>query len=359
MGRIRNFSAGPGVLPEAVLARAAQEMMDYHGSGMSVTEMSHRSKVYEGIHYGAIQKLRDLLSISDDYAVLFLQGGASMQFAMVAQNLMPVGGQADYIDSGNFASAAIEQGKKFGQVNVVASSKQDKYTYIPATTRDTFTPGAAYVHTTGNNTIYGTRFIDWPDTGDIPLVCDLSSSILSEPLDVSRFGLIYAGAQKNMGPAGVTCVIIRKDLLGRARPETPAMLDYAVHAKADSLYNTPPTFSIYMLGLVLEWIEGLGGLTAMQKLNQDKAALLYDYIDASAAFSNPVQKPFRSIMNVPFVLATPELDDAFIKAAAAEGFANLKGHRAVGGMRASIYNAMPRQAIEDLVAFMRNFEAKL
>jgi len=359
MKRVYNFSAGPSMLPESVLSRAAEELLCYGDSGMSVMEMSHRSRPYEAIIGEAEKLLRELMNIPTNYRVLFLQGGASMQFAMVPLNLMPENGSADYVDSGNFASLAMKEAARYGTARCAASSKENNYTQLPALTATTFDPNAAYVHITGNNTIYGTRYTQWPNTGSVPLVCDLSSSILSEPVDVSKFGIIYAGAQKNMGPAGVTAVIIREDLIGKARKSCPAMLNYEIHDKAGSMYNTPPTYSIYMLKLVLEWLKSLGGLTAMQAINQEKAGLLYDYLDNSTAFRAPVVKEYRSMMNIPFVLPTAELDDAFIKEAETRGFVNLRGHRSVGGMRASIYNAMPRQGVSDLVAFMAEFEKNL
>ncbi|MCL2432975.1 MAG: 3-phosphoserine/phosphohydroxythreonine transaminase [Clostridia bacterium] len=355
MNRIYNFSAGPSCLPLPVLERAGREIACYGQAGMSVMEMSHRGKDFIPIAEAAEAKLRCLLGIPQNYKVLFLQGGASMQFAAVPLNLLPETGSADYIDSGNFAHLAMEEAQRFGHVRCAASSREENYVKIPEITG--LDKNAAYLHITGNNTIYGTRYIEWPESDC--LVCDLSSSILSEPIDVSKFGLIYAGAQKNMAPAGLTVVIVREDLLGRARPGCPAMLDYAVQAKAGSMYNTPPCWAIYMLLLVLEWLEGLGGLAAMKKLNQAKAAVLYDAIDQSKVFSSKVEKRFRSLMNVPFMLEDDEQNKRFIKEAAANGMVQLAGHRSVGGMRASIYNAMPREGVEKLAEFMKDFERTL
>ncbi len=354
--RVYNFSAGPSMLPEEALERASGEMLNYKNSGMSVMEMSHRSKVYEEIIFGAMAKLRTIMSIPEQYKILFLQGGASTQFAAVPLNLMNKNGKADYILTGQFATKAYEEAKKYGQVNVAASSKDKNFTYIPKQSELSLSDDADYVHICFNNTIFGTKWNYIPSTGDIPLVADISSCILSEPIDVSRFGLLYAGAQKNMAPAGLTVVIVREDLLGNVAPSTPTMLDYKIMAENDSMYNTPPCYSIYMCSLVLDWIEKLGGLRAMQKINEDKAAILYDYLDQSHLFSAPVEKDCRSIMNVTFVTGSEELDNRFVKEAAGAGFVNLKGHRSVGGMRASIYNAMPTQGIIDLVAFMKEFE---
>lgn len=356
MNRVYNFSAGPSMLPLPVLERAAKEMTDYKGSGMSVMEMSHRSPVYEEIIANAEQNLRKLMNIPDNYKVLFLQGGATTQFAAVPLNLMNKHRKADYIISGQFSKKAADEAAKYGEVNVLASSKDKNFSYVPYV--DKFSPDADYVHICYNNTIYGTTFHYIPETGGIPLVADMSSYILSAPIDVTRFGLIYAGAQKNMGPAGVTVVIVREDLIGNARPETPVMLDYKVQADNGSMYNTPPCYSIYIAGLVFEWILELGGLEAMEKINREKAAILYDYLDQSKLFKATAQKEFRSRMNVCFVTGSEELDKKFCAEAKAAGFVNLKGHRSVGGMRASIYNAMPIEGVKKLVEFMAKFEAE-
>ena len=358
MARVYNFSAGPSMLPKEVLERAASEMLDYGGSGTSVLEMSHRSPVYDEIIKGAERKFRALLNIPDNYKVLFLQGGASTQFAAVPLNLMNGSGKADYILSGQFSSKAYEEGKKYGDVVAVASSKDAGFSYVPVVEKTAFRQDADYVHICFNNTIYGTKFPYIPDTGEIPLVADFSSCIASEPIDVSRFGLIYAGAQKNIAPAGLTVVIVREDLLGKARACTPTMLDYKVMADNDSMYNTPPCYCIYMLGLVCDWLEKQGGMSAMKAKNERKANLLYGYLDSQDYYIAPVQKESRSMMNVTFVTGDAELDKAFVKAAEQEGLINLKGHRSVGGMRASIYNAMPYEGVEKLVDFMKKFAAE-
>lgn len=359
MSRVYNFSAGPSMLPEAVLRRAAAEMLDYEGSGQSVMEMSHRSKTYQSIIDGCSSLLREVMQIPDNYEILFLQGGASTQFAMVPLNLATKTGKADFVLTGQWAKKAYSEAKKLITAREVASSADKTFSYIPTLDPATFDPQADYFHICMNNTIYGTKFAQLPDTGDVPLVADVSSCILSEPLDVSRFGLLYAGAQKNMGPAGLTVVIIRKDLIGEPREGTPTMLTYKIHAENGSMYNTPPCYAIYICKLVLEWIKNeVGGLEKMQQLNQQKAALLYDYLDQSTLFHGTVEKGFRSLMNIPFVTGNEEMDAAFVKAATAAGFVNLKGHRTVGGMRASIYNAMPLEGVEKLVAFMKDFEAK-
>ena len=358
MARVYNFSAGPSMLPKEVLERAASEMLDYGGSGTSVLEMSHRSPVYDEIIKGAERKFRALLNIPDNYKVLFLQGGASTQFAAVPLNLMNGSGKADYILSGQFSSKAYEEGKKYGDVVAVASSKDAGFSYVPVVEKTAFRQDADYVHICFNNTIYGTKFPYIPDTGEIPLVADFSSCIASEPIDVSRFGLIYAGAQKNIAPAGLTVVIVREDLLGKAHACTPTMLDYKVMADNDSMYNTPPCYCIYMLGLVCDWLEKQGGMSAMKAKNERKANLLYGYLDSQDYYIAPVQKESRSMMNVTFVTGDAELDKAFVKAAEQEGLINLKGHRSVGGMRASIYNAMPYEGVEKLVDFMKKFAAE-
>jgi phosphoserine aminotransferase len=353
MNRVYNFSAGPSMLPEPVLKKAAEEMLDYNGTGMSVMEMSHRSKPYEAIINNAEQLLRKLMNIPDNYSVLFLQGGASLQFSMVPMNLMCTR-KADYINTGAFAKKAINDAKLFGTVNIAASSEDKNFSYIPE--KFTFSPDADYVHITTNNTIEGTVYKKLPDTGNIPLVADMSSNILSEEMDVTKFALIYAGAQKNIGPAGTTLVIIRNDLLGKHFENTPPMLRYDIHAKDKSLYNTPPCYSIYMAGLVFEHLDKLGGVKAIEAINKEKASILYNYIDESKMFTSAVEKKDRSIMNVTFKTSSQELDDKFIKEATKEGLCSLKGHRSVGGMRASIYNAMPIEGVKKLVEFMKKFE---
>ena len=358
MARVYNFSAGPSVLPESVLRTAAEEMLDYKGSGQSVMEMSHRSKTYDEIIKECEALLREVMNIPSNYKVLFLQGGASSQFAMVPLNLMTGSGKADFVLTGQWASKAQQEAARYGEAHVVASSKDRTYSYIPELDPASFTPDADYFHICLNNTIYGTRYTALPETGKVPLVADISSCILSEPLDVSRFGLLYAGAQKNMGPAGLTVVIVREDLIGHARDITPTMFNYQIHADNGSMYNTPPCYAIYICKLVLEWIKNdIGGLEKMKAYNEKKAALLYDFLDASAMFKGTVEKKDRSLMNIPFVTGNEELDAKFVKEAAAAGFVNLKGHRSVGGMRASIYNAMPIEGVEKLVAFMKQFEA--
>ena len=354
MERVYNFSAGPSMLPVSVLETAASEMLNYKGSGMSVMEMSHRSPVYDEIIKEAEALLRKLMNIPDNYKVLFLQGGASTQFAAVPLNLMKTG-KADYIVSGQFSGKAQKEAMKYGEARIVASSKDANFSFIPSTDKSTFNADADYVHICFNNTIYGTKFPYIPDTGDIPLVADMSSCIISEPVDVSKFGVIYAGAQKNMAPAGLTLVIIREDLIGNARPETPSMLDYKLMAENESMYNTPPCYCIYVAKLVYEWILGLGGLEKMKEMNEKKANLLYNYLDSQDYYIAPVQKESRSMMNVTFVTGDADLDKKFAKEAEAAGLKNLKGHRSVGGMRASIYNAMPYEGVEKLVEFMKEF----
>jgi phosphoserine aminotransferase len=355
MNRVFNFSAGPSMLPLPVLEAAKEDLLDYKGSGMSVMEMSHRSPVYDEIIKNAEAKLRLLMNIPDNYKVLFLQGGASTQFAAVPLNLMNKNRKADYILSGQFSTKAYKEAQKYGDVVAAASSKDATFSFIPQTTRESFRPDADYVHICFNNTIYGTKFNYIPDTGDIPLVADMSSCIISEPVDVSKFGVIYAGAQKNMAPAGLTVVIVREDLIGNAREDTPVMLDWAPMAENGSMYNTPPCWCIYVAGLVYEWILSIGGLEAMKAMNQKKAALLYDYLDSQDYYIAPVEKTSRSMMNVTFVTGDADLDKKFASEAAANGLQNLKGHRSVGGMRASIYNAMPYEGVEKLVAFMKEF----
>lgn len=347
------------MLPLAVLEKARDELVCYGDSGMSVMEMSHRSSDYDAIIKAAEKNLRRLMNIPDNYKVLFLQGGASTQFAAVPLNLMNRNHKADYIVSGQFSGKAFKEAQKYGDAVCAATSAADNFTYVPATTRESFRPDADYVHICFNNTIYGTKFNYIPDTGDIPLVADMSSCILSEPVDVTKFGLIYAGAQKNMAPAGLTVVIVREDLIGNARPDTPAMLDYKLMADNDSMYNTPPCYSIYMAGLVYEWLlNDVGGLENMKAYNEKKCAILYDYLDAQDYYIAPVKKECRSMMNVTFVTGDAELDKKFASEAAKEGLKSLKGHRSVGGMRASIYNAMPIEGVEKLVAFMKKFAAE-
>ncbi|HTD89926.1 MAG TPA: 3-phosphoserine/phosphohydroxythreonine transaminase [Burkholderiales bacterium] len=358
MARIFNFSAGPAVLPEAVLKQAAAEMLDYGGTGTSVMEMSHRSKAFIDIHARAEADLRELLAIPKNYKVLFMQGGAAGQFAIIPMNLLGDKTGADYVYTGQWAKKAISEAQKFCKVNVAASSEDQNFTYAPAQSKWKLDPNAAYLHYTSNETIGGVEFNWIPDVGNVPLVADASSHILSRPLEVSRFGLLYAGAQKNIGPAGLTIVIVRDDLLGRAMPTTPEVFNYKVQAEADSMINTPPTFALYIAGLVFAWLKQQGGLVAMEKINIAKAKLIYDYLDQSEFYQSPVAKEDRSRMNVPFRLRSESLDDAFLKEAKALGLAELKGHRSVGGMRASIYNAMPIEGVQALVAFMRDFEKK-
>ncbi len=355
MERVYNFSAGPSMLPVEVLEKASAEMLCYEDSGMSVMEMSHRSPVYEKIIADAEMLFRKVMRIPDNYKVLFLQGGASTQFASVPLNLLSGSGKADYILSGQFSTKAYKEAQKYGDIQAVASSKEANFSYVPKTDKSSFRADADYVHICFNNTIYGTKFPYIPDTGDIPLVADMSSCILSEPFDVSKFGVIYAGAQKNMAPAGLTVVIIREDLLGKAKDFTPAMLDYKLMADNDSMYNTPPCWCIYVAKLVYEWILSIGGLEEMKKRNEKKAKLLYDYLDSQRYYTAPVEKESRSMMNVTFVTGNADLDKKFAGEASKQGLLNLKGHRSVGGMRASIYNAMPYEGVEKLVAFMKAF----
>lgn len=356
MGRVYNFSAGPAVLPEEVLAEAAEEMMDYRGCGMSVMEMSHRSKMFQQIIDEAEADIRDLLAIPDNYKVLFLQGGASTQFAMVPMNLMK-NRVADYIVTGQWAKKACKEAALFGTANVVASSEDETFSYIPDCSDLPIDKDADYVYICENNTIYGTKFHKLPDTKGKLLVADQSSCFLSEPVDVSKYGMIYGGVQKNVGPAGVVIAIIREDLItDDVLPGTPTMLRYKIHADAGSLYNTPPCYGIYICGKVFKWLRKMGGLEVMKQRNEEKAKILYDYLDASKLFKGTVRKDSRSLMNVPFITGDAELDAEFISAADREGFKNIKGHRTVGGMRASIYNAMPKEGVEKLVKFMEEFE---
>lgn len=358
MSRVYNFSAGPAMLPQEVLEQAAEELIDWHGSGMSVMEMSHRGKEFVSIAEKAEADLRELLSIPDNYKVLFLQGGASSQFSMVPLNLLKMKKTADYINTGYWSKKAITEAKRYCDVNIVASSESTNFTTIPPYSEWSLNPDTAYVHYTPNETIGGVEFHEIPDVGDVPLVADMSSTILSRPIDISRFGLIYAGAQKNIGPAGLTIVIIRKDLIGGALPFTPAMFNYETLAKENSMYNTPPTYSWYIAGLVFEWIKKKGGLKAMAEVNRRKAEKLYRAINESDFYNNPVSMDCRSWMNVPFTLADPSLDDRFLKEAKEAGLVTLKGHRSVGGMRASIYNAMPEEGVDELISFMRDFEKR-
>ena len=356
MSRVYNFSAGPAVLPEAVLKEAAAEMLDYRGTGMSVMEMSHRSKSYDDIIKAAESDLRDLLQIPDNYRVLFMQGGASQQFAMVPMNLMK-NRVADYIITGQWAKKAHKEAGMYGQANAVASSADKTFSYIPDCSDLPISENADYVYICENNTIYGTKFWTLPNTKGKLLVADQSSCFLSEPVDVSKYGLIFAGAQKNVGPAGTVIVIIREDLITEDVLEgTPTMLRYKIHADAKSLYNTPPTYGIYMCGKVFKWLKAKGGLEEMKKINEEKAKILYDFLDESKLFKGTVVKKDRSIMNVPFITGNEELDALFVKESKAAGLENLKGHRTVGGMRASIYNAMPKEGVEKLVEFMKKFE---
>jgi phosphoserine aminotransferase len=352
--RVYNFAAGPSTLPLPVLEEAQRDLLDFNGTGMSIVEMSHRGKPFMAVNDEANALLRELMNIPDNYSVLFVQGGATQQFAAVPLNLLK-NGKADYIVTGNFASKAYEEGLKYGDMAIAASSKESGYTYIPDMKDVKFRDGIDYVHTTYNNTIFGTRYTELPKT-DATLVTDMSSCILSEVVDVNKFGLIYAGAQKNIAPAGLTIVIVRKDLLGNASPICPVMLNYAVQDKNDSLYNTPPCFPIYMSLLVFRWLKKLGGVPAMQKINEEKAALLYDFIDNSSFYTNKVNKKDRSLMNVPFITPNEELDAKFISEATKSGLVSLKGHRLAGGMRASIYNAMPIEGVKALIEFMKKFE---
>lgn len=357
MNRVYNFSAGPSMLPLSVLEQAQKELVCYGDTGMSVMEMSHRSKAFDDIIKQAEADIRDLMNIPDNYKVLFLQGGGNTQFAMVPLNLYK-NGKADYVVTGQWAKKAADEAAKWGEVNVVASSKDKTFSYIPKLDKASFTPDADYFYITHNNTIYGTRYTKLPDTGNVPLVADISSNIMSEVMDVTKFGLLFAGAQKNVGPAGVTIVIVREDLLGNAKPDCPTMLDYKIHADKESLYNTPPCYSIYIAGLVFKWLKSIGGVVEMQKINEEKAGILYDFLDNSNMFKGTVVPEDRSLMNVPFVTGDDDLNAKFIKEATSAGFVNLKGHRTVGGMRASIYNAMPVEGVKALVEFMKKFESE-
>ena len=356
MSRVYNFSAGPAVLPEEVLKEAAAEMLDYQGSGMSVMEMSHRSKTYDKIIKDAEADLRELMNIPENYKVLFLQGGANQQFAMIPMNLMK-NKVADYIVTGQWAKKAYQEAQIYGKANKIASSEDETFSYIPDCSDLPISEDADYVYICENNTIYGTKFKTLPNTKGKTLVSDVSSCFLSEPVDVSKYGIIYGGVQKNVGPAGVVIVIIREDLITEdTLPGTPTMLKYKIHAEAESLYNTPPAYGIYICGKVFKWLKQMGGLEEMKRRNEEKAAILYDFLDQSKLFRGTVRKEDRSLMNVPFVTGSDELDAKFVKEAKAEGLESLKGHRSVGGMRASIYNAMPKEGVEKLVAFMKKFE---
>ena len=358
MARVYNFSAGPAVLPEEVLQEAADEMLDYRGTGMSVMEMSHRSKAYDTIIKEAEADLRELMNIPDNYKVLFLQGGASQQFAMIPMNLMK-NRVADYIVTGQWAKKAYQEASLYGKANKIASSEDKTFSYIPDCSDLPISEDADYVYICENNTIYGTKFKTLPNTKGKPLVADVSSCFLSEPVDVTKYGVIYGGVQKNIGPAGVVIVIIREDLITEdVLPGTPTMLRYKIHADADSLYNTPPAYGIYICGKVFKWLKKMGGLEAMKERNEKKAKILYDYLDESKLFKGTVRKEDRSLMNVPFITGNEELDAKFVKEAKEAGFENLKGHRTVGGMRASIYNAMPIEGVEKLVEFMKKYEAE-
>jgi len=358
MNRVYNFSPGPAMLPEAVLLRAQEELLDWQGSGMSVMEVSHRGSAFIEFAARSEKNLRALLGVPANYKVLFLQGGATLQFAAVPLNLAPPGSVVDYAVTGNWSEKAVGEAKRYAEVNIVANSSETKFTTIPEPRTWNVSKNAAYLHYVANETVFGVEFHDVPAVSDAPLVTDMSSNILARPIDVSRFGLIYAGAQKNVGPAGLAIVIVRDDLLGRARRETPGSIDYKTMAANDSMWNTPPTLSWYIAGLVFEWLAEQGGVAAIAKVNQRKAAKLYAAIDGSDFYSNPVEKSARSWMNVPFTLADPKLDDTFLKESKAVGLTNLKGHRVVGGMRASIYNAMPEAGVDALIAFMKDFEKR-
>jgi phosphoserine aminotransferase len=358
VARVFNFSAGPAVLPEPVLQQAAAEMLDWHGSGMSVMEMSHRGKEFVSIHAEAEQDLRELLSVPANYKVLFLQGGAIAENAIVPMNLLRGRSVADYVNTGEWSKKSIKEAKKYCSVNVAASSEDKNFTYIPPQQSWKLSADAGYVHICSNETIGGLEYHWVPDTGSVPLVADMSSHLLSRPVDVAKYGLIYGGAQKNIGPAGLTLVIVREDLIGQAAAFTPSAFDYKQQAEADSMLNTPPTYAIYIAGLVFKWLKSQGGLAEMERRNIAKAKLLYDYLEQSKFFMSPVEPRDRSRMNVPFKLRNEALDEEFLKGAKAQGMLQLKGHRSVGGMRASIYNAMPIEGVQQLVAYMREFEAK-
>lgn len=356
MARVYNFSAGPSMLPLEALKKAQEELLDYQGSGQSVMEMSHRSKVFDKIIKDAEALFREIMNIPDNYKVLFLQGGASAQFAAIPLNFMNKNNKADYILTGVWAKKAFAEAKKYGKARAIASSEDKTFSYIPKVTKEDIDPEADYVYICMNNTIYGTKYNYIPDTGDVPLIADVSSCFLSEPLDVTKFAMVHGGAQKNIAPAGLVVAIIREDMLGNAMDITPTMLDYKIQADADSLYNTPPCWTIYMCKLVLEWIKDMGGLEGVKANNIKKANLIYDFLEESKMFRSTVAKEDRSLMNIPFVTGNEELDAKFVKEATEAGFINLKGHRTVGGMRASVYNAMPLEGVEKLVEFMKKFE---
>jgi phosphoserine aminotransferase len=358
MSRVYNFSAGPAMLPQAVLEKAQQEFLDWNGSGMNVMEMSHRGKEFMSIAEKAEADLRDVMQIPDNYKVLFLQGGASSQFAAIPMNLLRGKTTADYFNTGQWSKKAISEAKRYCDVNVVASSEAENFSTVPEKETWNLNPDAAYVHYTTNETIGGVEFDQIPDVGDVPLVVDISSTILSRPIDVSKFALIYAGAQKNVGPAGLTIVIVRDDFIGETIAGTPTMFDYKVQADNDSMYNTPPTYSLYLAGLVFQWLKDLGGLAGMAEINQRKAEKLYAAIDNSGFYQNPVNPKYRSWMNIPFTLNDSSLDADFLAGAKDAGLLTLKGHRSVGGMRASIYNAMPEEGVDALIAYMNDFAAK-
>lgn len=354
--RVYNFSAGPSMLPLAVLERAGTEITNYNGTGMSIMEMSHRSKEYIAIFDRVMEAFRRIFHVPSSHQVLFLQGGASTQFSMVPLNLIGSTGKADYAVTGNFSGIATKEAKKYGEIHIAASSEDKNYSYIPTQEQLSLTPDAAYFHYCANNTVYGTEWQYVPQTGNVPLVCDMSSDILSRPVDVSQYGVIYAGAQKNMAPAGLTVVIIRKDLAGHERPDTPLMLSYQTHIEKNSMYNTPPCWCIYILGLVLDWLEEQGGVAGMERIKHAKAAMLYDTLDASRLFTCTAEKGSRSDMNVTFRTGDEDLDAKFVQQAASTGLISLKGHRKVGGMRASIYNAMPTEGVEKLCSFIQAFD---
>ena len=358
MSTIYNFSAGPAVLPKAVLEKAREEMLDWSGSGMSVVEMSHRSKEFLSIAENAEQDLRSLIGLGDEYQILFLQGGASTQFSMIPMNLLRGSRVADYICTGQWSKKAIKEGKKIGAVNVAATSEEGNFSEIPSLNSWNLSSDGSYVHITSNETIGGVEFHDYPSGLPSPLVADMSSHILSRPLDVSKFGLIYAGAQKNIGPAGLTIVMVRKDLLERTPPNLPSMFSYAVQAENESMFNTPPTYPIYMAGLVFKWLKELGGLSVIEQMNIRKSSMIYDQIDKTGFYRSPIDKQYRSRMNVPFRIHDESLEDLFLKDAKDGGLLQLKGHRSVGGIRASIYNAMPLEGVETLLGFMQDFENK-
>ncbi|MGI6562902.1 MAG: 3-phosphoserine/phosphohydroxythreonine transaminase [Clostridia bacterium] len=356
MERVYNFSSGPAILPFEVLETAKEELLNYKGTGMSVLEMSHRSSTYLSIIEETEKDLREIMNIPDNYHVLFLQGGASLQFAMVPMNIMVKNKKADYVNTGVWSANAIKEAKRFGSVNVIASSEDKQFTYYPKVTSDMISKDADYVHITTNNTIYGTRCANIPDTKDVPLIADCSSNIMSEKMDINKFGLIYAGAQKNLGPAGLTVVVIREDLAANIPSDLPTMLSYKTHIEKGSMFNTPPTYSIYIMGLVMKWVKKQGGVEAIEKMNKEKAAMLYDAIDQSVLFKAPAAKEDRSLTNVVFVTGNPDLDKKFVNEAKKEGLVTLNGHRSVGGLRASLYNAMPLDGVKALVEFIKKFD---